>query len=168
VTRILIAAGVALGLFAPAVPMPAAHAYQAPLTFTADAGQTDERVRYLAQGAGYSFLFADDRAVLSLARGDQGLALELRFLGTSPDAHLEAAVQAAGKVINHLTSTSEVSLPTYEELTYRDLWPGIDLVLAARPARSSTRSTSGRAPTSATSASTTRVPTGSRWASTER
>jgi hypothetical protein len=129
--RILIAVGVALGLLAPAVPSSTAHAAQTsgalPLTFAANAGQTGERVRYLAQGAGYSFLFADDRAVLSFARADRGLALEVRFVGAGPDARLEAGARAAGTV-NHLTGESAAGLPAYQEIAYRDLWPGIDLL----------------------------------------
>jgi hypothetical protein len=153
--RLLLAAGAALGLFAlatlvgsdaptlaaeaqaqTAVASPssaeqrALDAYETlPLSFTVNAGQADERARYLAQGAGYSFFFTDDSAVLSFAQTSEGLALELRFLGASPDARLEARHRTAGTV-NHLAGDSgawQSGLPTYEELTYRELWPGIDL-----------------------------------------
>ena len=53
-----------------------------PLAFAPNAGQTDDSVRYVARGAGYSFFFTDEQAVLSLVRTDRqdvsGLALELR------------------------------------------------------------------------------------------
>jgi hypothetical protein len=101
------------------------------VSFAPNLGQTDASVRYLAQGAGYSFFFSDDKAVLSLAKpaGD-GLALELGFVGASPDARLEAGDPATGTV-NQLTGpagdwTSNVT--TYHELAYRELWPGIDLI----------------------------------------
>jgi hypothetical protein len=65
-----------------------------PVAFAPNAGQTDEAVRYLARGAGYSFFFTDNQAVLSLVKADgqdvAGLALELRFVGASSDARLEA------------------------------------------------------------------------------
>ena len=39
-----------------------------PLAFVPNAGQTDERVRYYAQGAGYGLYFTDHKAVLALKR----------------------------------------------------------------------------------------------------
>jgi hypothetical protein len=105
-----------------------------PVAFAPNAGQTDEAVRYLARGAGYSFFFTDEHAVLSLVKTDgqaaTGLALELEFVGTSPDARVEARVPASGTV-NQLTSSSSDStsdVETYQELVYRELWPGIDMV----------------------------------------
>ncbi|WP_077490175.1 SBBP repeat-containing protein [Sinomonas mesophila] len=103
-----------------------------PLSFVANAGQTDESVRYYAQGAGFGFFFTEGKAVLSLAKGDRGHALELGFLGSSPDATLEAGEPAAGTV-NYLTAgESHTSLPTYQQVVYRGLWPGIDMVFAGR------------------------------------
>jgi hypothetical protein len=57
-----------------------------PLSFVANAGQTDEAVRYYAQGAGYGFFFTPKRAMLSLTKSDQqrGTALGLSFLGANP------------------------------------------------------------------------------------
>jgi len=105
-----------------------------PLAFAPNAGQTDDSVRYVARGAGYSFFFTDEQAVLSLVKTDgqdvTGVALELRFLGASPEASLEAREPASGTV-SQLTSSSGDSasnVETYQELVYRDLWPGIDMV----------------------------------------
>jgi hypothetical protein len=105
-----------------------------PVAFAPNAGQTDEVVRYLARGAGYSFFFTDNQAVLSLAKADgqavTGLALELEFVGTGSDARLEARAPASGTV-SQLTSSSSDSasdVETYQELVYRELWPGIDMV----------------------------------------
>jgi Beta-propeller repeat len=105
-----------------------------PLAFATNAGQTDESVRYLARGAGYSFFFTDEQAVLSLVKTDgqaaTGVALELRFVGTSPEARLEARKPAAGTV-SQLTGSSGDSasnVETHQELVYRELWPGIDMV----------------------------------------
>ncbi len=41
-----------------------------PVAFAPNAGQTDDSVRYVARGAGYSFFFTDDQAVLSLVKAD--------------------------------------------------------------------------------------------------
>lgn len=49
-----------------------------PLRFVENAGQTHERVRYYAQGAGYGFYFTKKEAVLSLQKGKRrGVALEI-------------------------------------------------------------------------------------------
>src|SRR6185503_11547470 len=102
-----------------------------PVAFAPNAGQTDDSVRYVARGAGYSFFFTDEQAVLSLVRTDRqdvtGLALELRFVGASSDARLEARELASGTV-SQLTGAgadSASNVETYQELVYRELWPGI-------------------------------------------
>jgi hypothetical protein len=109
-----------------------------PLSFTPNAGQTDEQVRYLAQGEGYAFFFTDERAVLSFAKpagenqaAGNAVALDLRFVGMNPAATLEARERAAG-TLNRLTgecSEWKTDIPTYEKLVYRELWPGIDMVI---------------------------------------
>ena len=136
-----VAASVVLGLLALVLFFPArGDAQEAdpvgelPLAFAPNAGQTDDSVRYVARGAGYTFFFADEQAVLSLVRaGGQdvtGLALELRFVGASADARLEAREPGPGTV-SQLTGSagdSASSVETYQELVYRELWPGIDMV----------------------------------------
>jgi hypothetical protein len=103
-----------------------------PLSFVGNAGQTDRSVRYYAHGSGFSFFFTEDKAVLSFAKGERGQALELHFLGSSPGATLEAGDSAPGTA-NYLTAgSSHTNLPTFQQLTYRELWPGIDMVFAGR------------------------------------
>ena len=88
-----------------------------PLAFAPNAGQTDDLVRYVARGAGYSFFFTDEQAVLSLVKTDgqaaTGLALELRFVGANPDSHLEARERASGTV-SQLTGSAGGSASNLE------------------------------------------------------
>jgi hypothetical protein len=99
-----------------------------PLSFIPNRGQNDARVRYYAQAPGFGFYLTDDKAVLSLAKGKRGTALEMRFVGANPDSRLVAGGPMPGKV-NYLTgSQHHTNLSTYREVTYRDLWPGIDMV----------------------------------------
>jgi hypothetical protein len=107
----------------------AASAYaKLPLAFVPNVGQADKRVRYYAQGAGYGLYFTDEKAVLAVQKGDRGHALELRFLGASPNAELEADDRGTGRV-NYLTGAERhTELPSYGRLTYHELWPGIDMV----------------------------------------
>jgi hypothetical protein len=100
-----------------------------PLSFAPNVGQTDARVRYVAQGAGYSFFFTDDKAVLSFApQTSSALALDVEFLCANPGVTPEAGREAAGTV-NEFAGTTRSGVPTYEDLIYRDLWPGIDMVV---------------------------------------
>jgi hypothetical protein len=104
-----------------------------PLSFIPNEGQTDEAVRYYAQGAGYGFFFTHKGAMLSFAEGKgRGQALALDFLGANPHAALEARDQLAGKV-NYLVgddpSEWRRGLPTHAELLYGGLWPGIDMAV---------------------------------------
>jgi len=105
-----------------------------PLSFIPNAGQTDKAVRYYAQGAGYSFFFTKEGAMLSVAegKGRGGHALALDFLGSDPDATLTASDQLAGKV-NYLIGDDPAKwrrgLSTHGELLYGGLWPGIDMTV---------------------------------------
>jgi hypothetical protein len=102
---------------------------QLPLSFAANRGQTDPSVRYQAQGPGFGFWFAKDKITLGLTRKEQGMALELRFIGANPDAVLEGIRRQSGTV-NYLTGGKDVTdIPTYGGVRYRDLWPGIDMLL---------------------------------------
>jgi hypothetical protein len=104
-----------------------------PLSFIANEGQTDEAVRYYAQGAGYGFFFTHDGAMLSLAEGKgHGHALALDFLGANPHATLTAQKRLSGK-INYLVGDDpakwQQGLQTHGELLYEGLWPGIDMAV---------------------------------------
>jgi hypothetical protein len=104
-----------------------------PLSFIPNEGQTDEEVRYYAQGAGYGFFFTKGGATLSFAEGKgHGHALALDFLGANPHPTLEAQERLSGEV-NYLLGDDPVNwqqgLPTHGELLYGGLWPGIDMAV---------------------------------------
>jgi len=102
-----------------------------PLGFVPNAGQLDTRVRYLAQSGGGSFYFTTREAVFSLATKTQGLVLRLGFLGANPRPAITSQATRSGTV-NYLIGNDparwHTNLPTYGEIVYRDLWPGIDLL----------------------------------------
>jgi hypothetical protein len=100
---------------------------QLPLSFIPNRGQTDARVRYHAQAAGVQVFLTDNKAIFSFEKGKREAALEMRFLGANPDAQLVHGDRGAGTV-NYLTgSEHQTGLPTFEEVLYKDLWPGIDM-----------------------------------------
>jgi hypothetical protein len=103
---------------------------QLPPLFVANAGQVDPSVRYLAQGPGYAFSFTSAAAAFTLVSGTRGVALEMGFVDAGPDVELVARGETPGKVNYSLGNDParwRSGLSTYEELVYRDLWPGIDL-----------------------------------------
>jgi hypothetical protein len=99
-----------------------------PLYFTPNAGQTDQRVRYYARGSGLDLYLTKRSAMLSLTRGNQRAALGLRFLDANPNVRIQPQQRTPAKV-NYLSGAQHyVGLPTYRDVVYRDLWPGIDMV----------------------------------------
>jgi hypothetical protein len=102
-----------------------------PLSFVPNAGQTDTRVRYSAQSGGRSFYFTTREAVFSFAAKSKGLVLRLAFLGGSPQTAITGRMPESGRVhylIGNDPAKWHTDLPTYGEVIYRDLWPGIDLL----------------------------------------
>jgi hypothetical protein len=102
-----------------------------PLSFIPNAGQTEEAVRYYAQGAGYTFFFTRKGAMLSFGEGkERGHALALDFLGANAHATLTARQPSSGEV-NYLVGDDpakwQQGLQTHGELLYGGLWPGIDM-----------------------------------------
>ena len=101
-----------------------------PLSFVPNAGQNDRRVRYSAQAGGTSFFFTRRGAVVALAGKEKGFALRLGFLGADRRVAIGGQRRVAGRV-NYLLGRDRTgwhtNLPTYHEVVYRQLWPGIDL-----------------------------------------
>jgi Beta-propeller repeat len=107
-----------------------------PLAFVTNAGQTDARVRYSAQGAGIAVFLTRSEAMLALERPGpkgkrNGAAVALRFLGANRHVVIRAEHPGRGRV-NYLLGDDpakwRTGLRTYERIVYRELWPGVDLV----------------------------------------
>ena len=120
-----------------------------PLSFVANAGQLPAEVRFFAQSGSASMFFTTTEAVLTLVtqelepgtsamstrRPGRGLALAMRFVGASRDATLSGRKPGNGKW-NHVVGPDRTkwrtNLPTWEELVYTALWPGVDAVFRGR------------------------------------
>jgi hypothetical protein len=137
---IVVALGSGAGHSGAAAPLPGAHGRVAaqptlPLAFVANAGQVDSRARYYAQGSGYGFYFTRREAALSFVQGRRGAAHALHFVGASPAVVLQARGRLAGTV-NYMVGANRAKwhtgLPSYREVVYRGLWPGIDMTVRGR------------------------------------
>ena len=107
-----------------------------PLAFTANAGQIDARVRYSAQGAGFTVFLTRREAMFVLQRPGKegrgkGVALALRFLGANRNVAISGHQPGAARV-NYLVGKDpakwHTGLRTYERVLYRNLWPGVDML----------------------------------------
>jgi hypothetical protein len=126
---------------------------QLPLSFEANQGQTDMRVKFFSHGRGYGLFLTGDTAVLELKESgastkrsrpmsalqpptDNGRratnsVLRLKLVNANQNATVTGANELPGKVNYFLGNDPRkwrTNVPTYAEVTYRDVYPGIDLV----------------------------------------
>jgi hypothetical protein len=112
-----------------------------PLSFIPNRGQIDSQAAFYAQGAGYGMYFTPGSALLSFTEGasqngtlpaapTSGVNLALEFMNSSSDVRLGAGEPEEGTV-NYFQGNEpsdwQSGLPTFGEVTYQELWPGIDL-----------------------------------------
>jgi hypothetical protein len=125
-----------------------------PLAFEANAGQTDSQVKFLSRGRGYGLFLTGDEAVLKLQKAesetrnskfenrpsraahDQGpttkdAVLRMKLLGANSDAKVTGLDELSGKsnyFLGNDPSTWVRNAPTYAQVRYEQVYPGIDLV----------------------------------------
>lgn len=101
-----------------------------PLSFVPNEGQLGADVLFSGQAGGFAVQFTRREARLAFTGEDEGHLLGLRFLGANPAPTIIGRAPTRGKV-NYLIGSDpagwHTGLPTYGEVVYRDLWPGIDM-----------------------------------------
>jgi len=102
-----------------------------PLSFEANQGQTDQRVRFLSRGPGYSLFLTGDSAVLSLRQQKANAVLRMKLLGANAHAGVAGMDSLPGKSNYFVGSDPKqwrTNVPTYAAVKYEGVYPGIDLV----------------------------------------
>ena len=124
-----------------------------PLTFEANQGQSDNQVKFLSRGEGYTLFLTGDEAVLSLRRAPartldrEGLAnlkpadfkatnqnsavLRMKLIGANLAAKISGADQQEGKsnyFIGNDPSKWHTDVSNFAQVRYQDAYPGVDLV----------------------------------------
>ena len=125
-----------------------------PLSFEANAGQTDPHVRYIARGAGYGLYLTADQAVLALhrsscgphtplqrqaarERGKQTCAADtavvtMQVEGVAAQGTVPVGEQQLPGTSNYFVGSNPVAwqqgVPTYSKVRYSQVYPGIDLL----------------------------------------
>ena len=117
----------------------AAHAYQLPLTFEINQGQTADRVDFLARGPGYNIFLTATEAVFALPRATSGqramtgqrAVIRMQLIGSAADPRVQGVDALPGKV-NYFRGKDSASwqtkVPTYRRVKYSAVYPGVDLV----------------------------------------
>src|SRR6266481_5783987 len=134
---------------------PVAETYgKLPLSFEANQGQSDERVRFLARGSGYTVFLTSNEAVVALKKGrpqpkgDRGAFeshfvaantgpaeaveyLRMKLVGANLASPVSGADELPGKsnyFIGNDPKKWRTNVANYGKVKYQQVYPGIDLV----------------------------------------
>ena len=119
-----------------------------PLSFERNQGQTDERVKFLARGLGYTLFLTSDEAVLALRSRQSSVVsgqlqratdngprttdtLRMQLLAANRAAQVTALDELPGKSNYFLGNDPKKwrrHVPTYAKVKYQGIYPGIDLI----------------------------------------
>ena len=111
-----------------------------PMMFQANAGQTDERVKFMARGAGYSLFLTPTESVFvmsrrghdsEIARSESQAVLRMKLVGGNARAAVTGVEEMAGKVnyfIGNDPNNWRANVPTYGRVHYSEVYPGVDLI----------------------------------------
>ena len=119
-----------------------ARAYgRLPLSFEANLGQVDQRVRFIARGINYGLFLTANEAVLTLrapASGEQQSrsskdydVLRMRLLGANLKTRISGLDELPGKTnyfIGNNTRKWRKGIPSFGKVSYQNIYPGIDLI----------------------------------------
>jgi len=116
---------------APPSPPPTPLFSNLPLLFVENRGQLDGAVRFSVPGSGRTLFFARDGITVALEGDGQRWALKLDFVDANPDVILRGDERQQA-VFSYFKGNDpakwKTGCPTYSEIAYENLWPGIDLV----------------------------------------
>ena len=113
-----------------------------PLSFQPNQGQSAPEVRFLAKCSGYNLFLTDNEAVLSLRRPAENPdgktdrlppdVIRLKLVATNQKPKVLGTDKLSGKV-NYLIGNApekwHKNIPTYAKVRYREIYPGVDMVL---------------------------------------
>ena len=137
----------------PAIPPRLDGTYsKLPLSFEANQGQTDGRVKFVSRGQGYSLFLTSNEAVLALKKPgtagnpspratNQGsivagaesspAVVRMQLVGANADAKIRGLEELSGKSNYFIGSDSKnwhTDVPNYAQVKYEAIYPGVDLV----------------------------------------
>ena len=121
-----------------------------PLSFEKNLGQTEAQVKYISRGRGYSLYLTPSEAVLSLTAGkaaarkearpgqslearptDPPAVVRMRLVDGNPNPEISGVEELPEKshyFIGNDPTLWRTNVPRYARVSYRDVYPGVDLV----------------------------------------
>ena len=122
-----------------------------PLSFEANHGQSDSRVKFLSRGSGYSLFLTSNEAVLVLshseadesrkasrvartavrARHRKSAVVRMTLVNANPQSQAAGHDELPGKsnyFIGNDPAKWRTNIPTYAKVKYEGVYPGVDLV----------------------------------------
>ena len=104
---------------------------QLPLSFEVNKGQTDPRVNFLTQGAGYTAFLTPTSAVMELQQGSGGNVVTMKLVGANPGSRAVGLDKQAGvsnDFVGNDPSKWHTNIANYAEVAYKGVYRGINLV----------------------------------------
>lgn len=102
-----------------------------PLAFERNEGQVSSQVEFLSRGRDATLFLTGTEAVLQLRHESSNAVLRMRLAGGNRKAKIAGEHLLQGKV-NYLIGNDRknwrTGVPTYRQVRYDEVWPGIDLV----------------------------------------
>lgn len=102
-----------------------------PLSFEANGGQTNPKVKFLSRGKGYTLFLTGDGSALSLRRGASNGVVQTRLLGANRRAVASGADRLPGTsnyFIGNDPAKWRTGIASYGKVKYEGVYPGVDLV----------------------------------------
>ncbi|MEP7342177.1 MAG: SBBP repeat-containing protein [Acidobacteriota bacterium] len=114
-----------------------------PLSFEANKGQTESRVKFLSRGQGYSFFLTPNEAVMTLgsrpeakeqgarAKKRTSATLRMKLVGANEQPRISGLDEQAGKSNYFLGNDArqwKTDVPNYGKVKYEGVYPGVDVV----------------------------------------
>lgn len=122
-----------------------------PLSFEANHGQSDRRVKFLSRGSSYALFFTSNELVVALPNGNQSKdqsqvawqyperhsssgrtdLLWMRLIGVNPDVRVSGVDELPGKAnyfVGNQRAKWQTNVPTYAKVKYEQVYRGVDLI----------------------------------------
>ena len=113
-----------------------------PLSFEANQGQTDSKVKFLSRCSGYSLFLTSNEAVLSLRQSrdhkgaitpatDETAVVRMKLIGANLGAAVTGLEELPGKINYFLGNDRKkwrTNVPTFAKIRYENVYSGINLV----------------------------------------
>ena len=104
---------------------------QLPLSFQINKGQTNPRVNFLTQGAGYTTFLTPTGAVMELQQGNRGNVVAMNLVGANPGSRavgLDKQSEVSNDFAGKRPANWHTNIANFAEAAYNGVYRGINLV----------------------------------------